>query len=267
MKLKTILTILVFSCAFFSCSNNNNQKETSKDFVNEMSKEQITKSKGLSSIYLGMYRGIQSSYNDTDNNSLPGLSVTDEISSRDFKFFLRENNELVLQQKYIDDDDLDCQDGIFSIKNEDEKFIEIECILRTGSEQYKYDHIYILKLSKTNNTGSCLGESGPEFKLEKTNDNVEFQEIIDGEYSYEDKLEKYDQIAWIKIKVSGSSWKRVIYYDYSTPNPLYHHTSVDEGIVKGNDLYLSSKVIRIGYGSRCFLITSVDGKSVTLRKN
>lgn len=231
-----------------------------------MPKEEVTKSKGLSSIYLGMYHGIQPSYKDT-TNSLFGGSVIDEIPSRDFKFFLKENSEVVLQQKYMDNDDLGCQDGIFSIKNEDEKFIEIECILRAESEKYKYDYTYLLKLSKTNNTGSCMGKSGPEFKLEKNNDNVEFQEILNGEYSYEDKLEKYDQIAWIKITISGSSWKRTSYYDYSTPNPLYHHTVVDEGIVKDNDLYLNSKMIKIGYGSRCFLITSVDGKPVTLHKN
>jgi hypothetical protein len=50
--------------------------------------------------------------------------------------------------------------------------------------------------------------------------------------------------------------------DYDNQNVQY-----DNGIVKGNDLYESSEMVKFGYVNCNSLTTSVGGQSVTLRKN
>lgn len=87
------------------------------------------------------------------------------------------------------------------------------------------------------------------------------EEGIDGLYSYEDNSAK------LTIRISGNSWsgKTIIITgfgsDYDNQNAQY-----DNGIVKGNDLYESSGMVKVGYVSGHSLTTSIGGQSVTLRK-
>ena len=49
--------------------------------------------------------------------------------------------------------------------------------------------------------------------------------------------------------------------DYDNQNAQY-----DNGIVKGNDLYESSGMVKVGYVNGNSLTTSIGGQSVTLSK-
>lgn len=86
-------------------------------------------------------------------------------------------------------------------------------------------------------------------------------ESVDGLYSYEDNS------AILTIRIRGNSWtgKTVIISgigsDYDNQNAEY-----ENGIVKGNDIYESSGMVKIGYVSGNSLTTSIGGQSVTLRK-
>lgn len=87
-------------------------------------------------------------------------------------------------------------------------------------------------------------------------------ESIDGTYSYRDNS------AELVIRISGNSWSGKTMMvtgfgsDYDNQNAQY-----DNGIVKGNDLYESSGMVKVGYVNGNSLTTSVGGQSVTLRKN
>lgn len=88
------------------------------------------------------------------------------------------------------------------------------------------------------------------------------QETIDGIYSFKDNS------AELKITISGSSWSGKTMMitgfgsDYDNQNAQY-----DNGVIKGNDLYESSGMVKVGYVNGNSLTTSVGGQSVTLRKN
>jgi hypothetical protein len=88
------------------------------------------------------------------------------------------------------------------------------------------------------------------------------QETIDGTYSFKDNS------AELKITISGSSWSGKTMMitgfgsDYDNQNAQY-----DNGVIKGNDLYESSGMVKVGYINGNSLTTSVGGQSVTLRKN
>lgn len=87
-------------------------------------------------------------------------------------------------------------------------------------------------------------------------------ETTDGTYSYNDNS------AELVITISGNSWSGKTMMvsgfgsDYDNQNAQY-----DNGIVKGNDLYESSGMVKVGYINGNSLTTSVGGQSVTLRKN
>ncbi len=88
-----------------------------------------------------------------------------------------------------------------------------------------------------------------------------FDDGINGRYSYTDNS------AEIFITISGSTWsgKTILISgmgsEYDNQNAQY-----DNGILKGNELYESSGIVKIGYVSGKLLYTNVGGQNVTLRK-
>jgi len=84
---------------------------------------------------------------------------------------------------------------------------------------------------------------------------------IDGIYRYNDNS------AELSISISGTSW-----YGTTTIKSGYgqeydsQNKQSDSGIIKGNDLYDSAGMVKIGYVSGRNLTTSIGGNNVTLSK-
>jgi hypothetical protein len=89
----------------------------------------------------------------------------------------------------------------------------------------------------------------------------EEEEGIDGTYRFRDKTAK------LEILIIGDSWsgKTIMISgfgaDYDNKQAQY-----ENGVVKGNDLYDSSGLIKIGSVQGKSLTTSIAGQSVTLTK-
>ena len=85
---------------------------------------------------------------------------------------------------------------------------------------------------------------------------------INGTYSYNDNSAELD------VTVNGNMWsfkstiKSGFGDEYDNNNSQY-----DSGIIKGNDLYEKSGMVKIGYVSGNSLTTSFSGRQVTLNKN
>lgn len=121
--------------------------------------------------------------------------------------------------------------------------------------------ITVLSTSCENNsTKNNSSNSQPSSQVE--HESPEKVETIDGVYSYKDNS------AELVITINGSSWSGKTMMitgfgsDYDNQNAQY-----DNGIVKGNDLYESSGMVKVGYVNGNSLTTSVGGQSVTLQKN
>lgn len=86
-------------------------------------------------------------------------------------------------------------------------------------------------------------------------------ESIDGTYRFKDKS------AELEILIMGDAWsgKTIVISgfgaDYDNKQAQY-----DNGVVKGNDLYDSSGLVKIGSVNGQSLSTSIAGQSVILRK-
>ena len=125
------------------------------------------KAEALSIEFLGNYHGIQPSYfmknQYGDDMIIRGNKIP--ISSIDYKFLLKENNVVSLQQINLENDNRVYYDGTYKILNDDSNTTKIECSLH-------YDEIsnptYILTISKIDKKGTCTGRNEPEFSIEKT---------------------------------------------------------------------------------------------------
>jgi hypothetical protein len=84
---------------------------------------------------------------------------------------------------------------------------------------------------------------------------------IDGTYRYSDSSTE------LSISIYGTSWygKTTIKSGYGQEYDSQNAQS-DSGIIKGNDLYDSSGMVKIGYVDGRNLTTSIGGNNVTLSK-
>jgi len=107
---------------------------------------------------------------------------------------------------------------------------------------------------------SCENNTKNNQSNSQSNKQVDV-ETTDGIYSYKDNS------AELVITISGNSWRGKTMMvtgfgsDYDNQNAQY-----DNGIVKGNDLYESSGMVKVGYVNGSSLTTSIGSQSVTLRK-
>lgn len=166
-KVMTILaTFLVASAILISCGNNN-QESTNNSSPNETEKISEDKPEGLSAEFLGNYHGIQPSYfmknQYGDDMVINGNKVP--IPSIDYKFLLKEDNIVSLQQINLEDNSRVYYDGTYKIISEENKTKKIECSLSDGQTS---NPTYILTIDKIDKKGICNGINQPEFNIEKT---------------------------------------------------------------------------------------------------
>ena len=125
------------------------------------------KAEGLSIEFLGNYHGIQPSYfmknQYGDEMIIRGNKIP--IPSIDYKFLLKENNVVSLQQINLEDNSRVYFDGTYKILTDDSNTTKIECSLHDDEIS---NPTYILTISKIDKKGTCTGRNEPEFSIEKT---------------------------------------------------------------------------------------------------
>jgi hypothetical protein len=99
-----------------------------------------------------------------DDMIISGNKVS--FPSSDYKFLLKENNVVSLQQTNLEDNSRVFYDGTFKILNEDTETIKIECSLSDGKSS---SPTYTLSLKKADKKGICIGNNEPEFTVEINN--------------------------------------------------------------------------------------------------
>jgi len=164
---KTLLTLITISLFFISLTGcgNNNSDATNKS--TNQSAEASPKEEGqLDNDLLGRYHGIQPSYflknQYGDDMVINGNKVS--VPSIDFKFLLKENKVVSLQQINLEDNSRVYYEGNYKIIMANSDSIQIECALSDGESSKP---IYHLSISKHDKKGICTGSNEPEFAIEK----------------------------------------------------------------------------------------------------
>jgi hypothetical protein len=88
------------------------------------------------------------------------------VPSSDFKFLLKEDNIVSLQQTNLEDNSRTYYEGSFKIIDDATDVIKIECSLNDGKSS---SPTYNLVINKSDKKTNCIGSSEPEFILEKIN--------------------------------------------------------------------------------------------------
>jgi hypothetical protein len=164
-------TIMLALLIFSSCSNNQENKQTqSTEIINDKQTQstELKKDKQalLQSELLGIYHGIQPSYymknQYGDDMEFNGQKVL--VPSIDFKFLVKEEGIVSLQQINLEDNSRYYYDGTFKIIKDATDVLKIECSISDGKHS---NPTYILAINKSDKTAICTGRNEPEFKLEK----------------------------------------------------------------------------------------------------
>jgi hypothetical protein len=162
MKNKIIILGAIFFASFIfsSCGNNQENKQTQPTEV-EKDKQVL-----LQPEYLGNYHGIQPSYymknQYGDDMVINGQKVS--VPSIDFKFLVKEDGAVSLQQTNLEDNSRVYYDGTIKIIKDATDILKIECSLSDGKSS---NPTYTLAINKSDKTAICIGNNEPEFKLEK----------------------------------------------------------------------------------------------------
>lgn len=215
---------------------------------------------------LGYFHGVQPSYylknqygNDMEvnGNKIP-------VPSSDYKFILKAGGIVTLQQINLEDDSRIYYHGSFTVENNSES-IKIVCNL---SDDHSSNPTYNIEIDKSTNLIKCVGNNEPEFLLEKNTSSsstrvneseVEKEINVDGTYKYK------DESVSISITINGDSWfgqTTII----SGMGDDYEKPEYQSGILKGQELYESSGMVKIGYINGRNLTTTIGDNQVTLSK-
>ena len=157
--MKNLITILLVTL-LTSCggSSSSDPADTTKQ-----------NAEGLPTEFLGNYHGIQPSYfmknQYGDDMVINGNKVS--VPSIDYKFLLKENNVVSLQQNNLDDNSRVYYDGRYKIASDEDNTMKIECSLSDGKNS---NPTYILTINKSDKKGVCNGSEEPEFSIEKKNE-------------------------------------------------------------------------------------------------
>lgn len=169
MNRNILIQILIGCCIIMqsSCGNNNqNTSIESPSIQAEKSKKHDVA--GLTTEFLGNYHGIQPSYfmknQYGDDMVINGNKVS--VPSIDYKFLLKENNVVNLQQINLEDNSRVYYDGTYKIISEDGATIKIECSLSDGKGS---NPTYTLTINGSDKKGICTGSNEPEFTVELIN--------------------------------------------------------------------------------------------------
>uniref|UniRef100_UPI0040478E9F hypothetical protein n=1 Tax=Algoriphagus sp. TaxID=1872435 RepID=UPI0040478E9F len=160
-----ILIIGALTITLFGCGNNN-QESTNNSSPNETEKKSEDKPEGLSAEFLGNYHGIQPSYfmknQYGDDMVINGNKVS--VPSIDYKFLIKENTIVSLQQINLEDNSRVYYDGTYKIISEESITTKIECSLSDGQGS---NPTYVLTINRSDKKGICTGSNEPEFSIEK----------------------------------------------------------------------------------------------------
>jgi hypothetical protein len=261
-----IISILMWGCS--GSSEKNTAPEASAIEVNNFDipaegNQTVTNNNAE---LLGTYHGVQEAYylknqygNDMEvnGNKIP-------VPSIDYKFILKEGGIVTLQQINLDDDSRVYYHGSFTVDNSNLS-IKIVCNL---SDDHSSNPTYNIEFDKSTNIIKCIGNNEPEFLLEKNTSSskksedepiVEKEIYVDGTYTYKDESVN------ISISIRGDSWfgqTTII----SGMGDDYDKPEYQSGIVKGQELFESSGMVKIGYVNGSKLVTSIGDNTVTLNK-
>lgn len=160
MKLKNTIVLLA-SIILFSCNGNNHSESITTE-----SKSTKQKDEGLSTEFLGNYHGIQPSYfmknQYGDDMVINGNKVS--VPSIDYKFLIKENTIVSLQQINLEDNSRVYYEGTYKIISQENNTTKIECFLSDGQGS---NPTYVLTINKSDKKGICTGNNEPEFSIEK----------------------------------------------------------------------------------------------------
>ena len=160
-----ILIIGALTITLFGCGNNN-KESTNNSSPNETEKKSEDKPEGLSAEFLGNYHGIQPSYfmknQYGDDMVINGNKVS--VPSIDYKFLIKENTIVSLQQINLEDNSRVYYDGTYKIISEESITTKIECSLSDGQGS---NPTYVLTINRSDKKGICTGSNEPEFSIEK----------------------------------------------------------------------------------------------------
>ena len=270
------LTFLLILIIFFSFGCGGNEKKYSPIALVDSAEVVTNTVTDANEDILGMYHGVQPAYNLKnqygDDMEINGNKVP--VSSIDYKFIIKENGAVTLQQTSITDQTRVYYDGTFKVLDKIGNTVKIECSLNDGNGSTP---TYILIFDKSDNTARCIGNKEPTFTLEKQltetdesagttieESNISTQESeashnINGTYTYK------DDSAELEITVRENTWTgktRII----TGMGEEYDKIEYESGVVKGNELFESSGYVKIGYISGNSLTTTIGGSQVVLRK-
>jgi hypothetical protein len=151
------LLILLSSCG--------NKDEETENVDTVAIQSEVAATKDLQTEFLGNYHGIQPSYfmknQYGDDMVINGSKVP--VPSIDYKFLLKEDNAVSLQQINLEDNSRVYYDGTYKIVSEENGSFVIECSLSDGQTS---NPIYILTIDKNEKKGICTGTNEPEFNIE-----------------------------------------------------------------------------------------------------
>lgn len=160
-----ILIICALTITLFGCGNNN-QESTNNSSPNETEKKSEDKPEGLSPEFLGNYHGIQPSYfmknQYGDDMVINGNKVS--VPSIDYKFLIKENTIVSLQQINLEDNSRVYYEGTYKIISEVSITTKIECSLSDGQGS---NPTYVLTINKSDKKGICTGSNEPVFSIKK----------------------------------------------------------------------------------------------------
>jgi hypothetical protein len=160
------LFILGSILIMLSSCDNKIQESTNSPTSIQTETSALEKAVVLSVDFLGNYHGIQAGYfmknQYGDDMVINGNKVL--IPSIDYKFLLKENNMVGLQQINLEDKSRVYYDGTFKIISEENNTIKLECSLSDGKTS---NPTYVLIINKGDKKGICIGSDEPEFTIEK----------------------------------------------------------------------------------------------------
>ena len=266
----SILLILISACNgnVVNKKNQGNNTTTSDESSSAPSVD-------INDAFLGVYHGVQQAYylknQYGDDMVVNGNKIP--VPSIDFKFILKENGVVNLQQINLEEGTRVYYEGNFTVLDEHSPTIKITCNLSDGKSS---NPVYTLVINNAGNTITCIGNNEPQFLLEKNeeensassnsathteekNNNTEAVQNNDGVYSF------HDNSVDLKIVIHGQTWtgKTTI---ITGMGEEYDKPEYQSGIVIGNDIYESSGNIKIGSVNGRSLTTTISDSQVTLTK-
>jgi len=162
IKLNARFLALFFIIIFTSCESRDKEGDATSSLIQKGEATRIAKE------FQGIYHGIQPAYNLKneygDEMIINGNPVA--VPSIDFKFSLKEDFVVSLQQINLEDNGRVYYSGIFKVLRETDKILVISCDLHDGDSS---NPTYTLTIDKAKQSATCDGGNEPEFVVEKMN--------------------------------------------------------------------------------------------------